>query len=165
MIFGRPGSGKSTFAHTLSEKTGLPVYHLDRYFFVSGWQERDPVEFRVLQEKLVNEDAWIIDGNSTRTLETRWSKALCVLYFNYPRLTCLRRLIKRRILGDTAHIEDRAEGCNEILRFQLIKYLWSFDKRVSSAIDTLHNKYPATTFVEIKNDTDALEAMEKIACR
>jgi len=30
MIFGRPGSGKSTFALALSQKTGLPLHHLDR---------------------------------------------------------------------------------------------------------------------------------------
>jgi adenylate kinase family enzyme len=40
-IFGRPGSGKSTFAHKLHLKTGLPLYHLDRYFFVANWVERD----------------------------------------------------------------------------------------------------------------------------
>ena len=32
MIFGRPGSGKSTFAVELALKLNLPLYHLDKYF-------------------------------------------------------------------------------------------------------------------------------------
>ena len=33
MIVGCGGAGKSTFAAKLGELTGLPVYHLDRYFW------------------------------------------------------------------------------------------------------------------------------------
>lgn len=34
-IFGRPGSGKSTFALQLHKKLNLPLYHLDKYFYKS----------------------------------------------------------------------------------------------------------------------------------
>jgi adenylate kinase family enzyme len=45
MIFGIPGSGKSTFAAKLSQQLGLPLFHLDKYFFTRDWQERDYDEF------------------------------------------------------------------------------------------------------------------------
>ncbi len=41
MIFGRPGSGKTTFAFQLSQKTGLPLYHIDRHFYIDNWIARD----------------------------------------------------------------------------------------------------------------------------
>jgi len=50
MIFGRPASGKSTFAYKLAAKTGLPLHHLDKRFFVSGWVERSNQEFMQIQE-------------------------------------------------------------------------------------------------------------------
>ncbi|WP_052046063.1 AAA family ATPase [Candidatus Paracaedibacter symbiosus] len=59
MIFGRPESGKSTFAKQLCHQTGIPLYHLDRYFFIENWVERDEAEFLEIQRKLVAQDCWI----------------------------------------------------------------------------------------------------------
>lgn len=114
MIFGRPGSGKSTFAYTLGQKMGLPLYHLDKYFFQSHWQERDEQDFMRLQNEMVQSQEWIIDGNSTRSLETRWARADLVLYFNFPKTLCLYRIIKRRFQKNRG-LEDRADYCPEIL--------------------------------------------------
>jgi adenylate kinase family enzyme len=75
MIFGRSGSGKSTFATWLAEKLTLPLHHLDKHFYVANWVERDYNEFLQIQQNLVNSDCWVIDGNSIRSLEMRWSKA------------------------------------------------------------------------------------------
>jgi adenylate kinase family enzyme len=160
MLFGRPGSGKSTFAHKLAEKTGLPLHHLDKHFFISGWIEQDTDEFMRIQEKITNGDAWIIDGNSTRSLETRWSRADLVLYFNYGKVRCLIRLIKR-IFTKPAFIDDRAPDCPEVLRFRLIKYMWTFENRVKGAIAQLKLKYKSTRFIEIHCDDDLkqVEAM------
>lgn len=40
MIFGRPGSGKSTFALQLHKLTEIPLHHVDKHFFEAGWQKR-----------------------------------------------------------------------------------------------------------------------------
>lgn len=160
MIFGRPGSGKSTFAYELAARTGLPLYHLDKYFFVSGWIERDAQEFKQIQEQIIMGERWIIDGNSVRTLEDRWSKADLVLYFNYGRFICLIRLLKR-LFSKSIVIDDRASGCPEVMRIRLIKYMWTFENRVRDKINELISKYPATTFIEINSDEDLklIEAM------
>ncbi len=75
MIFGRPGSGKSTFAYQFHKATETPLYHLDKYFYTTNWVERDYQEFLADQQRLVNQKAWIIDGNCTRSFEMRWSKS------------------------------------------------------------------------------------------
>lgn len=92
MIFGIPGSGKSTFAVKLSQQLGLPLFHLDKYFFVQGWQERDYNEFLRIQRELVEKERWIIDGNATRSFEMRFSRSDVVLYFRFNRLLCLWRI-------------------------------------------------------------------------
>ena len=37
IIIGSPGAGKSTFSFALAEKTGLPLYHIDKLFWKAGW--------------------------------------------------------------------------------------------------------------------------------
>ena len=154
MIFGRPGSGKSTFAYTLGQKIGLPLYHLDKYFFQSHWQERDEQDFMRLQNKMVQSQEWIIDGNSTRSLETRWARADLVLYFNFPKTLCLYRIIKRRLQKNRG-LDDRADQCPEILRWRLLWYMWSFESRVAPLLQTYQEKYPHVTFMEICSDKAA----------
>lgn len=152
MIFGRPGSGKSSFASLIAQKTRLPLHHLDKHFFISNWIERDYTEFLNIQRKLVNETRWIIDGNSIRSLEMRWARADFVIYFNYNKWQCLFRLIKRCFMNKR-NIDDRAPHCPEIIRWPLVKYMWNFEKRVDSEINILRGKYPNTTFIKITSDT------------
>lgn len=160
MIFGRPGSGKSTFAYKLAQQTGLPLHRLDKHFFVSGWIERNNQEFMQIQEDITKGSAWIIDGNATSSLETRWKNAELVLYFNYSRIVCLFRLLKQ-LFVKAVHIDDRADNCPEVLRFKLIKYMWTFETRVKQVIVALKAKYHSVTFIEINSDKD-LENVEAI---
>jgi len=154
-IFGRPGSGKTYFAYQLSKKLNLPLYHLDKYFFVANWVERDYQEFLDIQQKLVNQEDWIIDGNSLQSLEVRYSRAQVCIYFNYPRYICLWRILKRRFFKDP-NINDQPEGSKRIVRWKLIKYMWTFEYRLNNRLTKqlieLKSKYPAVKFYEINND-------------
>jgi adenylate kinase family enzyme len=150
MIFGLPGSGKSTFALTLSQTLKLPLYHLDKYFYVENWAERDKKDFLNIQNTLVEKDTWIIDGNAVRSLEMRYRRADLALYFCAPRLVCLSRLIQRRLLKNTS-IKDRASGCRERLPFHLIRYMWTFDHRVHPILVSLQETYPHTPFYIIRS--------------
>ena len=159
MIFGRPGAGKSTFALNLSQKTGNPLYHLDRYFFVENWVERDKQEFLQIQQSLVDQDRWIIDGNSIRSLGMRYARADLVLYFNYPRWLCYWRVFKRLFIKNPA-ILDRASGCDEQVSYKLLKYMWSFEERVAQPIQTLQTQYPIVKFMEIRRERDLNAVVE-----
>lgn len=161
MIFGRPGSGKSTFAAWLSSVSGFPLYHLDKYFFIRNWVEQDYNVFLQRQQEMLHTEHWIIDGNSTRSLERRWSKADLVLYFNYPRALCLFRLFKR-FLSPSPSLDDRAPGCKEILRFSLLKYMWEFEERVAGDIKVLKGRYPQAVFREIRSDVDLINLKKEL---
>lgn len=153
MIFGRPGSGKSTFALALHKATKLPVHHLDKHFFTKNWIERDTQEFLKIQQSIVNTDSWIVDGNSIKSLEMRYAKTDLVLHFNYPRWICYFRVFKR-IFSKDSEIDDRAECCPEGVSWKLIKYMWSYEKRVKEPIAYLKEKYPDVSFIEIKSDQE-----------
>ena len=61
IVIGSPGSGKSTFARKLRDKTGLPLYYLDMIFH---WmRSRETLEFLGLWETLHNPD--LNPSNST----------------------------------------------------------------------------------------------------
>lgn len=161
MIFGRPGSGKSTFAVGLSKHLNLPLYHLDKYFFISSWVERPYEEFLQIQRNILNQDQWIIDGNSVRSLEMRYARADLVIYCDIPRLWCLFRLMKRRFSKDPT-IDDRAPNCPEILRFRLISYMWRFHKRVAPFLKLTHENSCEKTVIHIKNDHDIQQFLKDI---
>jgi adenylate kinase family enzyme len=159
-IFGRPGSGKSTFAYALAQQTGLPLYHLDKYFFTQGWAERPMHEFLALQQGLVDQNAWIIDGNCIKSLEVRFARADVAFYFHYSAGLCIWRIFKRRFTK-TRCIDDRAVQCPEVVRWRLLTYMWGFDKRVRATLEALKQKYPHVLVVEIKSPRQLKRWMER----
>jgi adenylate kinase family enzyme len=153
MIFGRPGSGKSTFALSLHKATNIPLHHLDKHFYESHWVERDLNAFLEIQRSIVENNAWIVDGNSTKSLEMRYAKADLVLYFNYPRWLCYMRIVKR-LWDKNVDIDDRAPECKETIHLKLLRYMWRFEERVFDILKMLKKKYPDTRFIEIRNDEE-----------
>ncbi len=63
VIIGRGASGKSTLAARLGEITGLPVIELDKVFWRPGLVATSRDQWVVVQEGLVAEEGWIIDGD------------------------------------------------------------------------------------------------------
>ena len=53
MIIGRSGAGKSTAAHDLHKKLKIPLFHLDKHFFVENWEQRDYQAFLSIQQSFV----------------------------------------------------------------------------------------------------------------
>jgi adenylate kinase family enzyme len=63
VIIGPGASGKSTLARQLGEITGLRVIELDKVFWQSGLVETPRQQWVELQQKLVRENEWIMDGD------------------------------------------------------------------------------------------------------
>lgn len=101
LVIGCPGAGKSTFARRLSEKTHLPLYHLDMLWHKS---DRTTVAINIFDERLkelVSKDKWIIDGNYGRTLEMRVQACDTIFLLDFPVEECLAgvesRIGKQRV--------------------------------------------------------------------
>lgn len=111
MVFGLPGSGKSTFSTCLAKSLNVPIYHLDKYFFVENWKVREKSVFLKIQQDFVDQSQWVIDGNAMGSLEMRFQKADAAIYFRYPRFVCMWRLLRRRF--QNWHLDDLAQGCTK----------------------------------------------------
>ncbi|AIK96097.1 hypothetical protein [Candidatus Odyssella acanthamoebae] len=157
MMFGPPGSGKSTFAVEIGEQLSLPVYHVDKIFFESHWQERQRENFLILKQEWIDQDNWIIDGNAMSTLETRFARADIAIYFNFPWYICIWRIFKRLWSPRDRRIDDRAPHSLEQVTCSLVTYLLRFRKRYSHKIYTVARSYPTVRFIEVNNDKQVIK--------
>jgi adenylate kinase family enzyme len=110
LVDGMAGSGKSTFARALSEKTGLPVVHLDVHYWQPGWTKPSEDAWRQTQRRLLASDAWIADGNDLETLELRLERADTVVLLDTPWWTCAYRAFMRGLLKP---VGEMPVGCRD----------------------------------------------------
>lgn len=156
VIIGLPGAGKSTFAAKLGKKLNIPVHHLDAHMFMPGGVKRDKEEFKAIQKEMVDEPSWIIEGCALSTLEMRLSEATACLDFNLPRLLCIWRTFRRLFIHDRT-LEDTAEGCSKVFTWEIIRYIWNFEKNKRQGIDRLREKYPQVRFISLKSSREVQE--------
>lgn len=119
IVIGCPGSGKSTFAKTLSSKTGIPLFHLDMLYWN---RDKTTVEKDVFIQRLVSvleTEAWIIDGNYASTMEMRLAACDTVFFLDYPTEVCLEGIAARRGTprSDMPWTEDPDFEDTEFIRF------------------------------------------------
>ena len=95
MIIGCPGSGKTTFAEKLYQKLGLPLFYLDAIWHKPDRTHISREAYDVRLAEILALDAWIIDGNYSRTIETRMSACDTVILFDLPTDVCLNGAIAR----------------------------------------------------------------------
>ena len=121
IVVGCPGSGKSTFARKLQEKTGLPLYYLDMIWHKPDKTTLTKEEFYEKLHELIARDEWIIDGNYSRTLEPRLQACDTAFVFDLPLEVCLAgaqaRVGTKRIDMPWEETELSQEFLNYILSF------------------------------------------------
>ena len=143
LIVGNSGAGKSTMARALSEKTGLPVVHLDRLFWRENWQHIAREEFDALLRQELEKPQWIIDGNYDRTVSMRLAYCDTVIYLDYPRWQCLLGVVKRVITSYGKVRPDMADGCPERFDWEFMKYVWNYNRdnrdKLFHKLDNLEN--------------------------
>ena len=89
IIIGCPGGGKSTLARALRDKTGLPLYCLDMIWHKPDRTTVTREEFDTRLAELLCEERYIMDGNYSRTLETRLASCDTAILLDYPLEVCL----------------------------------------------------------------------------
>jgi len=95
IVIGCPGSGKTTFAEKLSEKTKLPLYYLDAIWHKPDKSHIPREEFDDRIEEIFKESEWIIDGNYKRTIERRLQQCDTVFLFDLPTAVCIQGVTDR----------------------------------------------------------------------
>lgn len=146
IIIGCPGSGKSTFARALHQKTGLPLYHLDMLYWNA---DKTTVEKGVFLERLaavMAGDAWIIDGNYASTMEQRLAACDTVFFLDLPTDMCLDGIRNRRgkPRSDMPWIEIEEDA-------DFIAFIEGFAENQRPQILKLLEKYNGKRIVVFKN--------------
>lgn len=155
IIIGNPGSGKSTLASKLGKKLNLPVFHLDSFFFEANWVIRNRVNFDDDVNKIVQKDAWIIDGNYGRTMPLRIEKADTIILLDFPTYKSLFRVLKRRIQYHNKTRADMAAGCIEKLDYEFLHYVATFrKKKLPKIIKRLENMDKSKQVFIFKSDKE-----------
>jgi adenylate kinase family enzyme len=97
VILGRGASGKSTLARRLGEITRLPVIELDKVFWRPGVVATPRDQWVVVQEKLVAEDGWIMDGDlgPYDVVEVRLRAAGTIIFLDFSLVRCAWRAVWR----------------------------------------------------------------------
>jgi adenylate kinase family enzyme len=134
LVIGISGAGKSTFSRQLAERTGLPLIHLDKEFWQPGWKITPAPEWRRKVEVLAAREAWIMDGNYGGSLDLRLPRADTVIWFDYPRLRCLRRIAWRIATSYGTVRPDLAPGCPEQIDWEFLRYVWNFHTKSRPSI-------------------------------
>ena len=95
IVIGCPGSGKTTFAEKLNVRTGLPLFYLDAIWHKPDRTHISRDEYDMRLSEILKTDEWIIDGNYSRTIETRVKGCDTVFMFDLPTEVCLQGAISR----------------------------------------------------------------------
>lgn len=113
LIIGNAGSGKSTFAKVLADKTNIPLVHLDRLYWRGNWEHVSREEFDRLLQRELEQPQWIIDGNFNRTLPYRLQYCDHVFFFDLPAIACLWGTAKRVFENYGKTRSDMGGNCPE----------------------------------------------------
>jgi adenylate kinase family enzyme len=129
LVIGCPGAGKTTLARKLAERSRLPLIHLDFHFWRPGWQLPDSKEWRAQVIALADAPAWIMDGNYSNTYDIRMPRADTLIWLDYSRSICMRRVLLRTLTGYGRTRPDLPESCPERFDIPFLRYVWEFPEK------------------------------------
>jgi adenylate kinase family enzyme len=121
-IVGPGGAGKTTLARRLGSILDLPVVHLDRLYYASGWEGLDEIAWGTIQRDLVRRDGWIMDGNYARPMEPRLRVADAVIFLHMPASVCAARMLERWLRSILRQPPDLPRGMRHRINRRTLWY-------------------------------------------
>jgi len=108
LIYGVTGSGKTSLAQQVAERTGLPWHSVDDLTWEPGWVEVPPQEQRRRIEGICAGEQWILDAGYSTWLDLVLARVELIVALDYPRWLSLGRLVRRTLL----RAAGRRQVCN-----------------------------------------------------
>jgi adenylate kinase family enzyme len=108
LVYGVTGSGKTTLAAQIAERTGLPWHPVDDLTWEPGWIEVPPEEQRRRIEAICSGERWILDTAYGKWLDVPMASVELIVALDYPRWFSLSRLIRRSM----RRVVTRELACN-----------------------------------------------------
>ena len=138
LVIGCAGARKTVFAGRLSDRTGLPIIHLDQEFWQAGWVPTAREPWRRHVEQLASRPRWIMDGQYGSSIGLRLKWADTVFFLDMPRWLCMSRVVRRTLRNYGRTRGDMASGCPERFDGEFMRYVWDYEsEHRSRAIESL----------------------------
>lgn len=118
----------------------------------------------MIHQTLIERERWIIDGTFYSTMEQRLAVADTVIFMDYPRLRCVWRVLGRTIRWWRRKRPEMADGCQERLDLDFLKYVWRFQDRDRPRVVAAIEKFAEGRRVFVlTNDQEAEALLHRIA--
>ncbi len=122
VVFGKPGSGKSTLSKSLASATKIKLHALDSIEFKKNGDRVDRVTYDEKHENILSSDNWIIDGLGTiESFNKRLDAADTLIYIELPYIISYWMVTKRLLKGFLVKPEGWPDG-SSILKGTLESY-------------------------------------------
>lgn len=156
IVIGCSGSGKTTFAEKLRDKIGIELFYLDAIWHRPDRTHISREEYDTRLSEILALDSWIIDGNYSRTIETRMAACDTVLLFDLPVDVCLEGAISRlgKARYDMPWIDTELDP-------KLKRDIEEFSSKNLPAIYALIDKYSEKNVVIFKSREEADEFLAR----
>ena len=157
IVIGCSGSGKSTLSKELRDITGLPLFHLDNIWWKPDKSHISREEFDQKLDEILLTDRWIIDGNYSRTFETRFRSCDTVIFLDYPVDVCMNG-IKERIGKNRTDIPWTEQALDP----ELVKLVERYETDNRPVILSLIEKYSDVNSFVFRSRPEAAEWMRRL---
>jgi adenylate kinase family enzyme len=108
LVYGVTGSGKTTVARQIGERTGLPWHSVDDLTWQPGWVPVPDQEQRRRITAICAGERWVLDTAYGKWRDVPLQRVQLIVGLDYPRWLSLQRLIRRTL----ARAIDRRPVCN-----------------------------------------------------
>jgi len=157
-VVGSPGAGKTTFSRVLSEKTGLPLVHLDTYYHdrTKDYYSAENKQAWVKKvSELIAPKEWIIDGNYSSTFPLRFEKADLIIFLDYPRRISFRRTLIRTAKSPWVKRSDMPEDWKDTFNLEFLSFVWNYNSRYRRKVTDQLDKDSSKKVVILQHPREA----------
>lgn len=135
VVVGCGGSGKSVLARRLATAAGLPVVHLDGIYYDDDWNPLSKEDFAARQRDLVQEPAWVMDGNYASTMPIRLAAADAVIMLDLPAPACLWGILRRRLRYRGGQHAD--VGVYDRINWSFVRYIVGYRRTMAPRVKAM----------------------------
>jgi len=128
LVYGVTGSGKTTLAAQIAERTGLPWHSVDDLTWEPGWVEVPLAEQRARIAAICAGQRWILDSAYGKWLEIPLARVQLIVALDYPRWVSFGWLVRRtlrRALDQSTVCNGNTESLRQALSGDSI-IVWHF---------------------------------------
>lgn len=155
-IVGPCASGKSYLSSKLGNLLDIPVYHMDKIYWLPNWEGLSLGELREKVIDISKKDKWIIDGTYSKVLEERVKDSDLLIFLDFDIDFCLKSLEKRHgqkrsDFPDFLDEEDPTELQNYIRGFKTgcrVRILECINKHKDLKVITFYTREEVNEFID-----------------